>query len=114
MYRLIFQNRRAALLFVTLMILSTVQLVGTRAESGALAHVERQVAQQRDDLGQAIDELGEDPQVSSNNGFAEEEELRDFADGTEPEPPDGELDTAEGEEPEVMLATPEFPEEQDE
>ena len=97
MYKFIFQNRRAALLFVALMALSATQLVGTQSDAGALKKVEEQLLHQRADLAETLEEPASDiiapaPQVveewADEEDPAMDDELIDTAEGYDPSPED--------------------------
>jgi hypothetical protein len=114
---MIFANRKAALLFVALMLVSSVNLVGTREKGGALTQVRHRVADQRDAFEQAVGELGEPDETSAERnrtGFSDEEQLFDYADGTDPSPPEADEDGSDAGEPEVALVEPDEPDYEDE
>ena len=95
MYKFIFQNRRAALLFVALMALSATQLVGTQSEAGALKKVEEQLLHQRADIADTFEQpaaeiIEPEPQVveewAEDEDPASDDELIDTAEGYDPSP----------------------------
>lgn len=92
MYRMIFEKRWAAIMFVSFMILSALSLVGTHDEAGALSDVQRQVTGQREAFEQTVadvDPPAAAPAEVTEETFADDEELVDQAEGDEVDP-DGE------------------------
>lgn len=94
MYRIIFRYRWAALLFVFLIIGTTIRLVGTEEGDGQLAQMQQQVKEQREQFAQTTSDAGEEPfpeeieevEAEPEFGFAEDTDLIDAAEGIDPTP----------------------------
>ena len=89
MYRMIFEKRWAAIMFVSFMLVSAISLVGTREDAGALSDVQRQVAGQREAFDQTVgnpEQPAAEPAEDDEADFADDEELLDTAGGDEVDP----------------------------
>jgi len=86
MYRLIFRNRWAALLFVAITLASTARLVGGGERSGTLDGVEDDLLRQRAMMQSSTDDLHRQPvlQANGDDGFTSEKDLIDPAMGAVP------------------------------
>jgi hypothetical protein len=107
MYRMIFQYRWAAIVFVLLTIVGAVQLVGTEEQEGKLAEAQQQVVEQREQLAATTDaDLSEEEAAEEaepfDEGFSDDADLLQDAEGMNPNP---EEDAAEEESPVQLVVS---------
>lgn len=92
MYRIIFQYRWAAILFVLLTMGTAVQLVGTSEEDGKLAEAQQKVIAKRQQLvattaaDNADETVTDEEEVEPDEGFSDDSDLVQEAEGLDPTP----------------------------